>query len=64
MTGSGCEQPVAPPMLSDCCWAERAVEIRQAIARASCQIEDLKPIQAEHIARSTMNDSLALGWDC
>lgn len=48
-------------MLSDCCWAVRAVEIRQAIAQASCQIEDLKPIQAEHIERSTMSGSLALG---
>lgn len=35
--------------------------MNQAIARASCQIEDLKHIQAEHIARSTMNGSLALG---
>lgn len=61
LAASGCEQPVAPPMLSDCCWAVRAVEIRQAIAQASCQIEDLKPIQAEHIERSTMSGSLALG---
>lgn len=51
-------QPEAPNIKAD---DGSICTMNQAIARASCQIEDLKPIQAEHIARSTMNGSLALG---